>query len=298
MHGILSPGNPAVWILELDLPVEYEIGGAGERDIAVTAGFLEADLQQVAPLDPDSDWLGCSGQFVQDQRTGHDSSSASEGLALDAALVGADGDGISIEHFHKVDVGPFRSEMLVISYRPAQPLDINRIELINNIYYMGHAGVDGMNVHAGAQDIEGIVQPQVPRCAHVDLHEVAGELSGDHAGKCFETHSSSRTREAVCVPGEAARPVAAHLGLAAIAVVITHLEIGAVARGLDHQQPVRAHAAMPVADALDRPCVEAQSASAVVHEHEIISGPVHFCKSQHRGSFSTGWRICHPPHQM
>ena len=50
---------------------------------------------------------------------------------------------------------------------------------------------------------------------------------------------------------EAARAVAAHLGLAAVGVVIAHPKIRAVLRGLDHEHAVGADAAMAVAEAGD-----------------------------------------------
>ncbi len=126
------------------------------------------------------------------------------------------------------------------------------------------------------------MEPEVLRHAHVDAYEFPGEFGGDDARGRFKTDAAVRAGEAVCIAGETAGPIAAHLGLAAIAVVITHPEISAVGGGFDEQHAIRAHATMAVADALDGLCIKAQAAGAVVEEHEIISRPVHLCKIQHR----------------
>ena len=80
---------------------------------------------------------------------------------------------------------------------------------------------------------------------------------------------------------EAARAVAAHVGFAAVSVVVAHAEVRAVLRGLDGEQAVGPDAAVAVAQAGDLRAGEGGLAVAVIDHDEIISGPVHFCEVQH-----------------
>ena len=71
----------------------------------------------------------------------------------------------------------------------------------------------------------------------------------DHASGSFKGKFLERPGRAIRKPREAACAVAAHLGFAAVGVVIAHPEIGPVCRTLQHEHAIRAHAAMPIAKA-------------------------------------------------
>ena len=112
---------------------------------------------------------------------------------------------------------------------------------------MGHAGVDGVDGEGRAVQREALVQPHPLRFAHREADVVADELCGDHSGDGFKTELAGDAREPSRKPGEAARAVAAHLGFAAVGIVVAHPKIRAVLGGFDRQEPVGPHAAMPVA---------------------------------------------------
>src|SRR5204863_4665744 len=79
---------------------------------------------------------------------------------------------------------------------------------------------------------------------------------------------------------EATRAIPAHLGLAAICVVVAHPEIRAVLRRLHGDQAVRTDATVPIAKPRNRGLVEAVAEIAVVEHDEVIPGSVHLGEVQ------------------
>ena len=100
------------------------------------------------------------------------------------------------------------------------------------------------------------------------------------AGVSKETFSQ-RTGGPVRETRETARAVAAHLGFAAIGIVIAHPEIRAVRRRLEHENAVRADAAMPIAEARDLFAGQREIAGAIVEQDEIVARAIHFRETQH-----------------
>ena len=92
---------------------------------------------------------------------------------------------------------------------------------------------------------------------------------------------------------EAARAVAAHLGFAAVGVVITETEIRAFRGGLDGEQSVGSDAAVAVAESGDGVGVEVlgEREVAVVNDDEIVAGAVHFEELEEHGGWMSGWNV-------
>src|SRR5260221_9217974 len=83
------------------------------------------------------------------------------------------------------------------------------------------------------------------------------------------------------IAGEAPGAVAAHLGFAAVGVVIAHPEIGARLIGrLDGEQSVGSDPEMPVAKPGDLFAGEGMAQGAVVDDHEVIARPAHLDKRE------------------
>ena len=117
--------------------------------------------------------------------------------------------------------------------------------------------------------------------AHLQGHQVALQFRADHAGGSFEGNFLKRTGGAVRESCETTRAVAAHLGLAAVGIVIAHPEIGAVRRTLEEEDTIRADAAMPVADPRDLLAREREIARTIVEQDKIVARAIHFRETQH-----------------
>ena len=80
---------------------------------------------------------------------------------------------------------------------------------------------------------------------------------------------------------EAARAVPTHFRLAAVAIVVAHPKIGTVGAFLEQKNPVRADAAMAIANSNDLLGLEAHFAGAIINHDEIVPCAVHLGESQH-----------------
>jgi hypothetical protein len=81
---------------------------------------------------------------------------------------------------------------------------------------------------------------------------------------------------------KAARAIAAHLRLAAIGVVVTHLEIRPIRRWLHRDETVCTDAAVTIAQTSNRRAVQRVAKVAVVEHDEVIPGSVHLGERQGR----------------
>jgi hypothetical protein len=81
--------------------------------------------------------------------------------------------------------------------------------------------------------------------------------------------------------GETPRPISTHLRFAAVTVVISHAEVGAVSRSLQQQNSIRAHAAVPIANPRNLLGIEMNPTIPIVDQDEIVAGAVHLRESQH-----------------
>ena len=148
---------------------------------------------------------------------------------------------------------------------------------------VGYAGIQRMDDELRGPRAQGLVEREGVRFAHLDLHVVANHLRPNQSGHRLEGNIASFPGDLLRKPRKAARAVATHLGLATVVVVVTHPKIRVRLRGLDDEQTVRANATMAVAKPGNSGGVERERAIAIVEQDEIVSGPVHFGKIQHRG---------------
>ena len=146
---------------------------------------------------------------------------------------------------------------------------------------MRDAAVDitGADLFAADRHLE--PEPQVVRLAHLQRDQLAVQLRADHAGGSFEGKLFQRPGGAIRETRETARAIAAHLGLAAVGVVIAHPEIGPVRRALEHEHAIGPDPAVPVADARDLLARQREVARAIVEQDEIVARAVHFRETQH-----------------
>jgi hypothetical protein len=96
----------------------------------------------------------------------------------------------------------------------------------------------------------------------------------------MSVETSRKSRKTACA-------IAAHLRFASVAVVITHAEIAAILRRLDHEQSVRANAAMPIANPRNRRAIEAQGAGAIVEDDKIVARAIHLREMHDRSHITS-----------
>jgi hypothetical protein len=123
-------------------------------------------------------------------------------------------------------------------------------------------------------------QLQAVRLAHAEPDALIGKkFRGNHACLSREGENAvALAQKPRCKSGEAAGPVAAHLGLAAIGVVVAHAK--GFRRTLDRYQAVASYAAMAIAEASDLSTIEAAGSVTVINHDKVIPGTVHLGELQ------------------
>ena len=110
------------------------------------------------------------------------------------------------------------------------------------------------------------------------------QLRPDYASRRLKRKRLHRARDAIREARETPRAIAAHFGFAAIGVVVPHAKICAVGRSLQNQNSIRAHPAMPIADAHYLFGGELQFAGPIIEQNEIVPRPVHLRELNHNFS--------------
>ena len=101
----------------------------------------------------------------------------------------------------------------------------------------------------GIAESERLPSAIILRASHFKSDQLALQSGGDESGLRFKTHRKwflgHETRSEPC---KAPRPIPTHLGLAAIAIVVAHAEIGSPVGRLNGQQSIRANSSVPVTE--------------------------------------------------
>ena len=146
---------------------------------------------------------------------------------------------------------------------------------------MGHAAVEVMRVKLFPADRNLKPESEIARLAHLQADEVALEPGADDAGWSLEPKILQRAGDPVGEPGKTARTVPAHLGFAAVGVVIAHPEIGAIRRPLENEHAIRADSAMAIANPGNLLGGEHEIAGPIVEENEIVPRAGHLGEAEH-----------------
>ena len=144
-----------------------------------------------------------------------------------------------------------------------------------------------MHLEIGSVDLQGMGQLEAVRFAHPKPDAIIWQkFRRDHAGLGGKGEGASLlTRQPGCKTGKATGTIAAHLGFAAVGVVITHL--GKLGCALDGDQAVSADPAMTVTQGGYLVTVQAAGTVAVINHDEVISRTIHLGELQiHRGSIT------------
>src|SRR5437879_1387207 len=146
---------------------------------------------------------------------------------------------------------------------------------------MRHSAVDKMDRLGFASDAKRDIQSQIARLAHLQRYQLIVKLGANHAGRSFKRNLSRRARDFMRETRKAARAVAAHFRLAAVAVKVAHPKVRAVPRFFQQQNSIGANAAVTIANARDLVGIEMNVSGTIVDHHEIVSGAAHLRESQH-----------------
>ncbi len=146
----------------------------------------------------------------------------------------------------------------------------------------GHACVHKMILNLTPAEISALIQLRLGWRGQADAHLVADILAGNQARRRRESNplgidAAQRMDE----PREATRAVAAHLGLAAIGVIITHAEIGIrLVRRLGREQAIGANPKMPVAKPGDLFRRKRVMERAIVDHDKVVPAPLILTKGR------------------
>ena len=247
----------------------------------------EADFEAVASTDADADGFGgwSGGAEVVQEGAGDNAGAAGEGLGFDAAFVGADEEFAGAFDLDEVGVGSTRGKGIVVTESRAETVDVGGFQIFNKDDCMGDAGVEEMDfefrtVHGeegGGAIVRGVAHGEFDMA-------VLQKIRTDESGLSFEGNGGLCGAEKPCaVAGETTRAVAAHFGLAAVAVMVAHPEVGTAFGGFDREEAIGSDAAVAVAEMGDGFPGKSPVQIAVVEQDEIVARTVHFCERKLHG---------------
>src|SRR5260370_35542497 len=98
------------------------------------------------------------------------------------------------------------------------------------------------------------------------------ELCSDDAGRRFEAELGEWSSNFAREPGKTASAITAHLGLTAIAVVISHLEIGAVGGIFQQEDSVSSHPPLTIGQKCDFIRVQPNPPATITQQTEMLPG--------------------------
>jgi hypothetical protein len=144
-----------------------------------------------------------------------------------------------------------------------------------------------------AVHIDRLAEAKVLWLTELKLDPATVHIGADQAGKGLKCHVRAGNPQDLGEPGNAASPIAAHLGLAAVGVEDPHPEL-CLGGWLDQDQAVGAHRQPTPAETLCKHLgFDVKPAIAIVDHDEIISAAAHFVEAQflHGVSFPSLPRI-------
>ena len=151
--------------------------------------------------------------------------------------------------------------------------DVEVLEVGDALHVVRRAGVEEPAVEHARDAVGG----DGPHGEGHDAEALVG-VPGEDAGlvgtvEALEAQLLTHAQQ-VCEGGDAASAVAAHGAEATVGVVVAHLEVEAVAGGVEGHQAVGADAEAAVAEARNLVGAEAEGAVAVVDDHEVVAGAI------------------------
>ena len=210
----------------------------------------------------------------------------------DAALPHPHADLVGRGDLGEFNIGAHGEAGAVFEMRP-EPFYIDRFHVIDEKHRMGIAHADGDGgaqlriAHVDFQAVhfalQGNVAPVEAGRPHIDGDQaIARPAAFDGAGRAFDDHAVAPALIHQ-IPGDAARPVAAGLGEAAVGVADVHAGVSALAGGgLDDDDLIATHPGAPIGDGAQAGGVQLDGRGPAVEDHEIVAQSLHLYESYAR----------------
>ena len=183
------------------------------------------------------------------KRSRADPGATSERLTFNAALVGAENETVRREDLGKVCICALGAEGIVPPKGQTEGHDIEFFDIRDKDHGEWDTGVKEVNLMLGIAQSERLPSAVILRASHFKSDQLALQSGRDESGLRFKTYGKwflwHETRSEPC---KATGPIPAHLGLAAVAIVVAHAEIGTPVGRLDGQQSIRANSSVPVTE--------------------------------------------------
>ena len=180
---------------------------------------------------------------------GADPGAAGQRLAFDPALVGAENETVRREDLGEVCICALGAEGIVPPKGQTESHDIDFFDIRDKDHGMWDTSVQEVNLMRGIAKSERLPSAIILRAPHFKGDQLSLQSGGDESGLRFKTYGKwflwHETRSEPC---KATGPIPAHLGLAAVAIVVAHAEISSPVGRLDGQQSIRANSSVPVTE--------------------------------------------------
>ena len=183
------------------------------------------------------------------KRSGADPGAAGQRLAFDPALVGAENETVRREDLGEVCICALGAEGIVPPKCRTESHDIDFFDIRNKDHGVWDTSVKEVNLMRGIAKSERLPSAVILRASHFKSDQLALQSGGDESGLRFKTYGKwFLWHETSSEPCKATGPIPAHLGLAAVAIVVAHAEISSPVGRLDGQQSIRANSSVPVTE--------------------------------------------------
>ena len=183
------------------------------------------------------------------KRSGADPGATSERLAFNAALVGAEDETVWSEDLGEVCICALGAEGIVPPKGRTESHDIDFFDIRDKDHGVWDTSVQEVNLMRGIAKSERLPCAIILRATHFNGDQLSFQSGSDESGLRFKVHGKwflwHETRSEPC---KATSPIPAHLGLAAVAIVVAHAEISSPVSRLDGQQSIRTNSSVPVTE--------------------------------------------------
>jgi len=211
---------------------------------------------------------------VVNERASGDPGSASQGFPFNSTFVGPNGKVIWCQDPNKVRIGAMWCVMIVVADPGTIFDDVTIFEIIDKNDGVGDSGVEVVD---RSDRFDRSLHLKVNGVGHVDADLVSDQFRPERPGDGLKGETGEITaQKSGGVASEAAGPVATHFSLSTIRIVVSKSNVGSVFRRLDCQKAVGTNATVTVAKPRDLLLRKIFIEIAIIDDHEVVSGSVHF----------------------
>jgi hypothetical protein len=193
----------------------------------------------------------------------------------------------------KIGIRAFGAKSLMPSESRAEGFDVDGFNIRNEYDRVGNASINKVGLMGNSRQIEKLRRTMVAGTAHVERHQITLKNCSDETGSGLEAHAGRIFwQETSRKPCKTACSIATHLGLPAIAIVISHAEICGSGGRFHSKQTISANSSVAIAKTSDSCAIKRETSRAVIKDDEVVSRAVHFGESNiHEKVRIRGWEL-------